>query len=327
MKPLDVDVICNREDLPFFNPYQSTKISTKYFNVCNRGHLLRTTRAVDINFRELASEKTDRAIIFIGPDQHWGEFTDLFKKVVDNYKYKVMITDEPIWSKLKWNPNKPTKAHQHSLDLLQPDVVGYSCLVDCRLCPVKSFYWTGFVDKYVTEEDPLSPCAVDSVAQSPFKVRRVISAGRYHRKFRSWSEIENLCEGSKLLHEMVHFGAMSYQDLTDRVQGSLFQFQPRCGFHFHPLRSLQSWFSGTIPLIFADDLECEELLEHCEKLSLKNFENCIIFNEDNIHEAIAACRDVGCCNTMLNNIKEMDLTNYTTEKVCENIYKSILEID
>ena len=324
MKPLDVDVICAGKEGLVFGSSHVKNLSPKYFNVCNVGHL-ETSWDVNqrrYNFDDLCKEKTEKGIIFLDPSQHWVEYTSGFMEVVSNYKYKVMIVEEPIRNRLTTDylREQPLKSYNYVMDLLEPDVVGHCCLTECRMSPTKSFYWTCLVDNVVKEEE-------EEEEGEDIKKLRVISAGKELRFGREWKDIKYLCWESHLPYEMVPHGTYSYADLSKRISQSAFQFQPRCGYHFHPLRSLQSWFVGTIPIIFVENLECEEFIEHQEKLPLRHLENCIILNKETMPESIDACKSGDHVCRMLDNVRKMDLTNYTTEKVCENMYKSILEID
>ena len=98
--------------------------------------------------------KDEKAIVFHSIDQHFPlEYLEFISEQIRDYKYKVMIVDEPIFGSGHHGESAKTN-HLMALDKLHPDLVGYSCLYDCETSPANAFYWSNMVDIYVPKSSP-----------------------------------------------------------------------------------------------------------------------------------------------------------------------------
>lgn len=253
------------------------------------------------------------ACIFISPDQH---HINVPQSLTDRYKYKISIQPEPCYSRLKYAGNC-SDLHDVFLENYKPDLVGYSCAVDMGKSPADCFFWTNMVDLYGLDVD------------TP-RLDKMIYCGSLRNAWGGHKKptIDRIIK--TVGREKVDvYNNIAYSEVARLVSTYNFQLQLPCGYYFHNLRSLQSWFAGTIPIIIHATEEDDEFTTYYKYFPIKDMENCVVVNiltDPNAYEKIRqVVNDQGLISQMLDNISKMDLSIFSSYTVSKKIESKILE--
>ena len=253
------------------------------------------------------------ACIFISQAQH---HINVPQSLTDRYKYKISIQPEPCYSRLKYAGNC-SDLHDVFLENYKPDLVGYSCAVDVGKSPADCFFWTNMVDHYGLDVD------------TP-RLDKMIYCGSLRNAWGGHKKptIDRIIK--TVGREKVDvYNNIAYSEVARLVSTYNFQLQLPCGYYFHNLRSLQSWFAGTIPIIIHATEEDDEFTTYYKYFPIKDMENCVVVNiltDPNAYEKIRqVVNDQGLISQMLDNISKMDLSIFSSYKVSKKIESKILE--
>ena len=307
-------------------------------------------RREDINliFQHLIRlrEHKDKSDVLIAADLFWEAeplpfFRRILKEIYDQYKYVIHFVKEPMYGELARRmgsyssiTGKPfVKIHESFLETLEPDLVGYASPVEIAKSPAKdTFLWTMMVDSFIENAKPLPPKTRDffyggqskgwAAAYSNYgKVGTGRGRGGFFKDF--FKEIKTFPEEISFDYKLATYHdayPLSFNQISEILPQYNYQIDAPNGYHFHFVRNLQSLFCGTIPFVGLSNRYEQEFMENTKDWPIKEFENCIFCNEDNIREKVKKAIDPDLIEHMNNNIYNMDKSFFSTETLIKNIH-------
>jgi hypothetical protein len=292
---------------------------------------------------------------------HHEPIRSVLHDIYGRYKYVIQFIKEPAYGKLgntaarfcSISGRNLLTIHEDFLSSFAPDLVGYPSPVDTSLSVAKDvFFNTSMIDSFMDDlPDELSLENIrnresfiysGSVGGWPnsYKGSEGGEGGgrpEFYHDFRTiirrlGPKTEKIPPVSLKLctqKEKVNRPGsgsypLSYRALSNLIRGFKYQIDPPNGYHFYPLRSVQSWFNNVIPFVFlGKDFE-DEFNRYYKDLPIKDGENCLFANEDNLEKKIKEALDPDLIIHLLSNIEKMDLYDFSTEKMINELHSKTL---
>ena len=313
---INIDVLYSKlmNDIPIFNQFQSLQFEkTNLFKINKSVNIL----IGDTNNMERLLELNDTTsdiIISNGVDQHT---FNIDYSIFNKYKYKIIICDEPVYSSVSLDMSIPK--HEEFIRIVNPDLVCYTSLIDTVYSPAKkSIPWYSLLDIYKNEQNSLN-------VKTNSAILAYVNDSWWKDRKLSIEMIRNVCEKYNI-DLSVHSG-LNYFTLCDEVSKSKIQFIPAHSIYIHPIRFIQTWMMGSIPIVVGSSgwMENENVKETHSFFFENNFKTCILTDVDKCYEDLSILYDLNVIDNMISNLKNLDLTQFNSVYQINQIYNIINE--
>jgi hypothetical protein len=311
---ISVDVVCWDSNLyvpPIWNDIQAQSLNNHpEFRINN---IFTTAPSHKLN-QTLFRESQADILISICPDQHPFGFS-----VQDIQKYKkiVFIEIEPIY-----NTNAMgLAAHNRFISeckgvIREDDVIYYCSNLDRDLSQmpcVKKSWHSGlnlFFPKKPARENKKMQIITDASVINAWNGRKCF--------FDKFNSIENLTK-------IMHVGSPDWGSTSQLISESKIYLIPPHPLIIHWLRFSRALHLGALPVVVNYDgwLEDKNIQNAYEDIINENGKTCLLTNLGEFDKTIELLRDEDYVDSLLDNIYNKDLYEYSIESVWNNLYKHL----
>jgi hypothetical protein len=309
---MKVDALCTDSNVyhpPIWNDIQAQSINTHdELELCTVKTTFIGGPTIDPS---VLLESEAEILVCIDSSQHpFG--IHCMRELREKYKKLILVADEPIWA-----PGAHSNAkgnHENLIKSYSPDLVFYPSNIDKDLSFVKSESWYSCFDHLIPNKPPLSEKIHQYVMSSSSS-----SIWNGRREFRDMlSTLKNL--------PIVQHVDQSYHVTTDTLKKSTVCVIPPHPLGIHWLRFLRAWHTGCIPVVVNSPgwLEREDINNSYKDILDQDKKTCILTDTDNLETILERLQeDSSYRNELLQNIQDLDLSEYGSKATWDKVYNII----
>jgi hypothetical protein len=255
-------------------------------------------------------------LISLCPDQHYFGF-DLSHINIKNYKKIVFIEIEPIYHANALGLEAHNRFISDCKDIIRDDDIIYYCSNldrDLSQMPCVKKSWHSGLNLFFPEKPARENKKMQVITDAS------ISDGWSGRQyfFDKFNSIENLTK-------VVQMGSPAWESTNPLISESKIYLIPPHPLVIHWLRFSRALHLGALPVVVNYDgwLEDKNIQNAYEDIINENGKTCLLTNLGEFDKTIDLLRDEDYVDSLLDNIYNKDLYEYSIESLWNNLYEHL----